>query len=447
MNRLLISVVFFSLVVIIASCSPDETDQLDIQLNEVLAEANALHGGEGFQLPQSFDYASIPQDPANPITIAKVLLGQQLYHETGLATNPLNPEGEGTYSCASCHFASAGFQAGRFQGIGEGGTGIGGNGSDRQKKAAYTSIELDVQPIRTPTTLNVAYQELMLWNGAFGSTGMNVGTEVEWRRGTPAENNLLGYEGVETQAIAGLDVHRLEIDPTWLQEVGYTALFDDAFPDREPAERYNAETAGLAIAAYERTLLPNEAPFQKYLQGNHSALSEIEKRGALLFFGEANCVSCHNGPALNSMSFHVLAMGDLDECPEEVFETDEHSPANLGRGSFTKKVADYHQFKTPSLYNLADSPFYGHGASFRAIEEVVAYKNEAIPQNSRVPESFISPQFQPLRLSAQEVDDITAFLTYSLYDSNLKRYEPDALLSGLCFPNNDEQSRIDLDCN
>ena len=163
-------------------------------------------------LPASDDFSKIPQDPLNPLTTEKVELGKLLFHETGIALAPMQEFAEGTFSCASCHFAGAGFQAGRFQGIGDGGIGFGINGEGRTKGALYQGDELDVQPIRSPTIMNGAYQKNMLWNGQFGATGLNEGTEAAWTTGTPKENNFLGFEGLETQAIAGLGVHRMVMD-------------------------------------------------------------------------------------------------------------------------------------------------------------------------------------------------------------------------------------------
>ena len=75
------------------------------------------------------------------------------------------------------------------------------------------------------------------------------------------------------------------------------------------------EFAGLAVAAYERTVLANQAPFQAWLRGNTGALTDRQKAGATVFFGKAGCVSCHTGPALNSMAFHAIGMNDLDDGP------------------------------------------------------------------------------------------------------------------------------------
>mgnify|MGYP000243988047 CR=1 FL=1 len=446
MSKKLLIGFLFGVTLVFSNCSKDDDQNLDLDLQSVLEDASPNGAMASFMLPLSSDYANIPQDPNNPITTEKVTLGRLLYHETALGIDPDRMEGLKTYSCASCHFASAGFQAGRFQGIGEGGHGIGNNGQDRLRLDSYNPEELDVQPIRSPTTLNVAYQPLMLWNGQFGAGSLNEGTESEWTPGTPIETNNLGYEGVEIQAIAGLEVHRLGLDDDLLQGMGYATLFDAAFPSHSPEERYTLETAGLAIAAYERTLLANRSPFQRFLQGNSTAMTDQEKAGAIVFFGKGGCASCHNGPALNSMSFHAIGMSDLDQSAEEVFETSPDASANLGRGGFTKRVEDNYKFKTPTLYNLIDSPFYGHGASFNNIQDVVEYKNNAVAENARVPALVLSSEFRPLGLSAEEIADLTTFLQSGLRDPELLRYEPDFLLSGNCFPNNDTQSQQDLGC-
>ncbi|MFT5167567.1 MAG: cytochrome c peroxidase, partial [Saprospiraceae bacterium] len=397
----------------------------------------------------STDFNTIPQDPKNPLTTEKVALGKLLYHETGLAISPMMSQSAGQYSCASCHFASAGFQANRVQGISEGGQGFGINGEGRERNPDYDESMMDVQPLRTPSAMNTAFQTNMLWNGQFGATGINTGTDAYWTPGTPIVNNELGYEGLETQAIAGLGVHRMDMEslPGVIEDLGYKAMFDNIFSDFPENERYTKETAGLAIAAFERTLLANQAPFQKYLKGEISAITEQEKKGAILFFADAGCASCHNGPGLNNMEFHALGMKDLYTCPEEIFKVITDDPANRGRGSFTGQSADDYKFKVPQLYNMKDSPFFGHGASLRTIKEVVEYKNRAISENANVPASQIADDFLPLNLTDEQVDDLTAFLKFSLYDPYLDRYVPESLPSGNCTPFNDPIAREDLGCN
>ena len=444
----------FLAIFLFSACQKDlnENDnsnlQLDVDLEIALNDAANGNGMGHFVLPDSDDFSKIPQDANNPITADKVKLGQLLYHETGLAVNPMKELSEGTFSCASCHFAQAGFQAGRFQGIADGGIGFGVNGEGRVKGALYQGVDVDVQAIRTPSAMNIAYQPIVLWNGQFGATDLNVGTESQWTEDTPKETNHLGFEGTETQAIAGLEVHRLDMDGGIVNNYTvYKNLFDDVFSDFPESERYSKVTAGLAIAAYERTLLANEAPFQKYLKGDKTAMTDIEKRGALVFFEKANCANCHNGPALNEMDFHAYGMKDLFTCPEETFKSNATSVENKGRGGFTGIAEDMFKFKVPQLYNLTDSPFFGHGSSMRTVREVVEYKNNAVAENPNVTDGQLSEDFVPQNLSDDDIDALVAFMENSLRDPNLMRYVPESLPSGNCFPFNDPLARNELGCD
>ena len=436
----------------ILSCKSDEemppetpVSTLDSELTTALRAAAPAADVDFFIQPDSDDFAAIPQDPGNPLSPEKVLLGKFLFHETGLGLDPRHERGTGTYSCASCHFAAAGFQAGRHQGIGEGGFGIGERGEGRIIDENYEIYNLDAQPIRTPSVLNTAFQEVMLWNGQFGSFGINAATEYAWV-GDVRENNVFGYEGLEIQAIAALDVHRQVTDSTFIADSEYRDLFAAAFPQIAEEELYTDEYAGLAIAAYERTMFANEAPFQQWLKGDATAMTEQEKRGALLFFDEAGCADCHTGPGLNSMEFYGLGMKDLFASELPVFKTPVDAPENRGRGGFTALPEDNYKFKVPQLYNLADSPFYGHGSSFYSIREVLEYKNAAVSENPEVPASQLAAAFRPLNLTEAQLDDLEAFLSNALRDNNLVRYTPDVLPSGNCFPNADAGSVFDLGC-
>lgn len=425
------------------ACSPSQHDPVsstDIALNEALVKA----GGslDFFRFPEATDLQKIPQDPRNPLTPAKVELGRHLYHETALAINPKVKKGLMTYSCASCHHVDAGFQACLPQGIGEGGLGYGSIGEARQSDPSYRETDLDVQPLRSPSTLNIAYQPNVLWNGQFGATGINEGTQSKWTKDTPKETNFLGFEGTETQAIAGLGVHRMGSNEDLFRNSTYRKLFQYAYPGEAEAERYSVKNIGLAIAAYERTLLATKAPFQRWLRGEKGALSDDQKKGALLFFGKANCVQCHTGPALNSMAFYALGMPDLSG--SRVHNVNPDLPDHKGRGGFTGKPEDMYKFKVPQLYNLRDSPFFGHGANFRTVREVIMYKNRAVASNSRVPQAQLAKEFRPLQLSPEEINLLTDFIENSLRDPDLKRYVPTLTPSGFCFPNNDVQTRVDL---
>ena len=429
-----------------SSCATDQDDYVQTPLQSSLEkQIIELFGSkESLILPASNDYNIIPNDAKNSITKAKVELGKLLFHETFLGKNPKMDESMNSYSCASCHHAAAGFQSGLLQGIGEGGIGFGLRGEGRVKSSSYLERDLDVQPIKSPSILNVAYQDVMLWNGQFGAVGSNAGTEANWTVGTPKENNSLGFEGVETQAIAGIGVHRQLIDEDFIKSSSYKALFDVAFPNDTEDNCYTKLNAALAIAAYERTVLSNEAPFQLWLNGDDFAMSDDELQGARLFFDKGQCYTCHSGPGLNGMEFHALGMNDL--AGENVLTVIDEA-TKKGRGGFTGNSEDDYKFKTPQLYNLKDVDFYGHGGSFTSVRDIISYKNEAVHENSDVSSNKLSSLFHPLNLTDEEVDLIALFVENSLYDPNLKRYQPVSLPSGNCFPNADSQSSIDMGCN
>jgi cytochrome c peroxidase len=396
-----------------------------------------------FRLPGLGEMGLIPQDPNNPLTPAKVELGRLLFHDPTLLSVPEAETGRASASCATCHHASAGFQAGVQQGIGEGGSGF---GPERTSRADYLEVELDVQPVRTPSAMNAAWFDNVLWNGQFGATGVNIGTSASWTEDTPREANHLGFHGLETQAIAGQEVHRLSVEAAGLRSVPrYVELFDEAFPEQAPAERINQVNAGLAIAAFERTVMANEAPFQAWLRGDDAAMSEHQLEGARLFFGPAGCADCHNNPGLGGMSFHALGMADL---PSSFPRVEEDAVEHRGRGGFTGDPREEYAFKTPQLYNLLDTPFLGHGGTFRSVRDVIQYKNQGIAENGAVPAMLLSPLFVPLGLSQDEVDALTDFVEHALYDPNLARYQPSQgeLPSGACVPNEDVVSREALVC-
>ena len=423
------------------------------ELREIMDRTSPTGSYEGYILPESDDFLNIPQDPSNPITAEKVALGKLIYHETGITEGDI-ASSEGTFSCASCHNAQNGFKSGIRQGIGEGGVGF----DHRMIAEGVNPEDIDVQPVATPTVLNTAFQEVMLWNGQLGNViagNVNVGIDPDrhFTEGTPKEANLRNFAGLETQAVAGLGVHRQgDTDDSILRtNETYREMFESAYGVAEPDDML--EATALAIAAYERTILANQAPFQDFLRGDMEALTLEEVEGAKVFFGKGNCAGCHNGPALSSPVgslaeeiFMTLGFHDLDIWEDEIIgEVDEDT--KHGRGGFTGDDIDKFAFKVPPLYNLIDTTVFGHGGSFTSVEEVVRYKIAAIPQHPQVEIPDIDYRFTPLDLTEEEVTNLVTFLEKSLYDPELMRYVPDVLPSGLCVTNNDEDSRRDLGCD
>ena len=442
------------LVISLWSCQSDEyvaaPNELDKELSSLLIERAENNDLSFYILPEENDYASIPQDPLNPITKDKVRLGRLLVHETATGGNPKMPNNQYTYACASCHPAASGFAAGIRQGIGEGGIGFGLKGEGRlpMDETTMPRDSIDVQPIKPPTLINVAYQTVALWNGALGAQGINAPFVAQNADVVP--ENLLGFQGLETQGLAGQKAHRLKIDAAFVNEFGYKTYFDLAFPSIPEEERYTPVNAALAIAAFNRTILSNKAPWQDWLRGDITALTAEQKRGAILFFDKAQCYQCHTGPALKSESFHAWGFSDFN--PEEtiIFAGTRKSfniETQRGRGEFTGRAKDDYKFKVPTLYNLKMNSFYGHGGSLTSVREVIAYKNGGNKQNIAIPDSQLASQFGTTNLTEEEIDLLTDFIENGLYDATIDRYAPAAVLSRNCIPNNDKQSRIDLGCD
>ena len=261
--------------------------------------------------------------------------------------------------------------------------------------------------------------------------------------------NHLGFSGLESQAMGGVKVHRQRTNPELFDSTEYKTLFERSFPESSAEEIYGRVNIGLAIAAYERTLLANKAPFQRWLRGESDAMDEKMKQGAIVFFDKGNCVACHSGPSLANNEFHALGMQDLEGDDVVLIDTavvDQIEAANLGRGGFTQKREDNYTFKVPQLYNLKDSPFYGHGGNFNSVKDVVDYKNNAIKQNANVPDESLSGLFAALNLDSEEISNLVYFIEEGLYDDDLSRYEPESIPSGFCFPNNDPQSAVEKGC-
>jgi cytochrome c peroxidase len=439
--------VFLLIVVTSFSCTKDftsENEELDTELKRLISRSSPSGDYTYYKVPNGDDLSAFPQDPKNQLTPQKVELGKLLFHETGFAIDAAYSNGMGTYSCASCHIAEAGFRAGAPQGVADGGKGFGINGENRLRTGNYQEEEIDVQSARPMSLVNVAFVTNTFWNGQFGAENVNIGTEDVWELREDTEVNLLGFEAIEAQNFIGIQVHRINVTEALINQYGYQDLFDESFPEMTAEERYTQRTASLALSAYIRSINSYEAPFQEWIRGNYAAMSEREKRGAILFFGKARCTNCHYEKNLGSVEFHALGVKDMYQRPS--FNTSPDDRRNLGRGGFTLNDEDNFKFRVPQLYNLDDSPFYFHGASKMTLEEVIDYKIAAQTENPNVSQGLLSSKFNPLDLSEQEREDLIMFVRRSLHDPNLERFKPEYIFSGNCFPNNDPQSQIDLGC-
>jgi cytochrome c peroxidase len=145
-----------------------------------------------------------------------------------------------------------------------------------------------------------------------------------------------------------------------------------------------------ALAAYQRSLITEPSPFDRYLSGDKNALSNAAQRGLELFVGEAGCVRCHNGPLLSDGKFYRLGVGFKDK----------------GLGAVTGKSEDNYKFRTPSLRNIAETSPYMHDGSMETLADVVTFYFREIPT---------APGNLPLdveALSAQSFSDIDYLVAF-----------------------------------
>jgi cytochrome c peroxidase len=165
----------------------------------------------------------------------------------------------------------------------------------------------------------------------------------------------------------------------------YVAKFNAALP----GAAINVDTIAQAIAAFERTIEPGVAPFDRWVAGEEGAVSESAKRGFALFTGKAMCFACHSGWRLTDDKFHDIGTTTTDQ----------------GRGREVKDEKLNYAFKTPTLRSVALRPPYMHNASIANLNDVVRhYEKGGISRPSR------SPMMLPIQLNEQERLDLVAFM-------------------------------------
>lgn len=233
---------------------------------------------------------------------------------------------------------------------------------------------------------------------------------------------------------------------------GYRSLFAAAYPNVVSLDdELGFEHAAAAIAAFEADAYTFvDSPWDKYLAGNQKALSDDEKRGALLFFGKANCSSCHSGSLFTDQQHYNIGVPQLG--PGKGAE----APLDHGRGRETHVAADKFRFRTPPLRNCEVTGPYMHNGAYEDLEAVV--RHHASPLFSLLtydPEKNID-QFEiwdtysvlnqagvasgidfaelPPSLSKDEVRQLVKFLgslTAPKIKKRLKATIPDSVPSGL----------------
>jgi cytochrome c peroxidase len=291
-------------------------------------------GAESLRAPHGLEAATLVIPDDNPITPEKVELGKQLFFDARWSRSK-------TVSCASCHPPEHGW-------------------ADPRR----FSVRADGKPTprHSPAVINRAFGTAQQWTGARRS--------------------------LEDQAFQASDSDPETVVRHLGGIPGYQAQFAKVF-----GTGVTAENVAKAIAAFERTIVSGNAPYDRFTAGDTSAMSAAAARGFALFSGKARCVVCHNGPNFTDERYHNLGVG-----------MDAASP-DLGRYTVTKDDADRGAFKTPTLRDVARRPPYMHDGSLDSLAQVVAfYDRGGIANPSR------SAPITPLGLTPAERADLVAFL-------------------------------------
>jgi cytochrome c peroxidase len=329
----------------------------------------------------------VPVPADNPQSDAKIKLGDKLFHDKRFSST-------GEIACSNCH--------------------------DRPK--AFTDSPLIVSEginklkgtRNAPTVLNAAYFESMFWDGREPTLEKQSLQPMT----NPVEMALPNHEPV---------LKIVRSDPE------YQALFKEAFG--KSGEKVTTLEVSQAIAAFERTIISGNSPFDRWhFGGDQKAVSESAKRGFSVFLNEGRCVSCHTVSQTHALftdsRFHNLNIGfpriEKDvESLATAFSTAKRKGADvdiavlankntsdLGRFAVSDQWRDMGGFKTSTLRNIDLTAPYMHDGSLKTLEEVVDHYNNGgrLKETDPQPSGFLSGGIRPLNLTEQQKKDLVEFL-------------------------------------
>lgn len=170
---------------------------------------------------------------------------------------------------------------------------------------------------------------------------------------------------------------------------GYRPYFKRAFGD----EGVDIDRVAKAIAAFEKTLVSMNAPYDRYEAGETTAVSTEALAGFKLFIGKATCTACHSASVFSDMDFHNIGVGQ------------DKKPPDLGRFEVSKEDRGRGAYRTPTLRNLRFTAPYMHDGSIKTLEEVIDFYDRGGVENE-----WLDPDIQPLFLTAPEKRQLLAFM-------------------------------------
>lgn len=323
-------------------------------------------------------FSSVPVPPENPQTSEKIELGKKLFFDRRLS-------GDGTMSCATCHNPDQAFT----------------DGLDISLSYPTTKNWRNA-----PTLINVAFSRYLFWDG----------------RAKTLEDQALFPIMSAFEMNQNLDF--LEEELRSVPE--YVEAFKRVFGGEITKERI-----AMAIASLERTLVSENAPIDRFLKGDHNALSAEAKKGYELFTGKGRCSECHYGVNLSDDKFYALDVPknkELEKDPRveatrrfvaKVYHYEDY--LNLkedpGRYLITKDKKDWKAFKTPTLREVSKTAPYMHNGVFKTLDEVIDFFDRGGGPGNIV--------LKPLNLTSEEKGYIKKFLIEALTGKDLNIKVPD----------------------
>jgi cytochrome c peroxidase len=333
---------------------------------------------------------AVPRDPSNRVAEdgRAAELGHRLFFDRGFSAN-------GRVSCSSCHMPERGLQDDRPRGRG-----------------------LGLTPRRTMPLAGVAYARWLFWDGRRDSLWAQALTPLE----SEAEHGITRTFAARRIASRYRRAYEAVFGPLPSGVIGGSA-------PRRPIDLVFANM-GKAIAAYERTLRPAPATFDRFAAAlarhdDHAAarqLSPAAARGLRLFVGRGRCTSCHFGPLFTNGEFHNTGV------PQDPARPDRGRAAGVTQvvrdpfnclGPFSDAKPEQcaalrflvtggpqlaGEFKVPSLRDVASRPPYTHAGRFRTLRQVLEHYRRA--PRAQVGRSEV----HPLALDDAELDELEAFL-------------------------------------
>lgn len=292
-----------------------------------------------------------PVPPDNPQTTRKILLGKQLYFDTRLSR-------DNTISCATCHSPTMGWS---------------------DKGPTSEGIGKQMGGRRAPPASNSAYNPLQFWDGRSPS--------LEDQAKGPIQNPI---EMGNTHQVMIRTVNDIP---------GYVEEFKEVFGTTP----ITVDQVAQAIAAFERTIVTTDSPFDRFAKGDETALTCLEKKGLEIFNGKGRCSCCHWGPNFSDGRFHNLGVPDIDPAKPD-----------LGRYEITKNPADKGAFKTPTMRDVGLRAPYLHTGGEKTVRDVIVFYNKG----GGFKNPNMDPMMIPLGLSKFEIDALVAFLENAMTSLN-----------------------------